>query len=349
MPLAVTVTTPPLPTQLTPGDPAGSIIGASPAEPLGFFGTAPIVQPGSQGSLRGQTGTVTEYGTSLSPASVAANTTAEQTFTVTGLAVGQAVNVTKPTSQAGLAIVGARVTATNTLGITFANATASPITPTAAETYVTTAFPANMLLTAVLTPAAVGANTTAEQQFAVPGLPAGVAVVINKPTAQAGLGIVDARVISAGILGITFANLTGAPITPTAAQSYLIFATPGLQIAATMVQMTAALSPVAVAANTTAEQTFTVAGLAASTIVYVSKPSAQAGLGLGGVRVSAANTLAITFINDTAASITPTPETYIIAYFPTTAPTATNSVATNATLGGGAYGALVALGLIAGP
>jgi hypothetical protein len=75
-------------------------------------------------------------GAALSPAIVAANTTAEQTFTVTGLAVGDMVTVNKPTAQAGLGIVGARVSAANTLAITFSNNTASGITPTAAETYV---------------------------------------------------------------------------------------------------------------------------------------------------------------------------------------------------------------------
>lgn len=73
---------------------------------------------------------------SLTPAAVAANTTAEQTFTVTGLAVGdKIVTVSKPTAQAGLGIVGWRVSALNTLAITFSNNTAAGITPTAAETY----------------------------------------------------------------------------------------------------------------------------------------------------------------------------------------------------------------------
>lgn len=71
----------------------------------------------------------------ISPAQVAANTTAEQTFTVTGLAVGDVVFVNKPTSQAGLGIAGVRVSAANTLAINFVNATASPITPTASEKY----------------------------------------------------------------------------------------------------------------------------------------------------------------------------------------------------------------------
>jgi len=71
----------------------------------------------------------------LSPAEVAANTSAEQTFTVNGLAVGDHVVVNKPTAQAGLAIVGTRVSAANTLAITFGNFTGAGITPTASQTY----------------------------------------------------------------------------------------------------------------------------------------------------------------------------------------------------------------------
>ena len=71
----------------------------------------------------------------LSPVAVAANTTAEQTVTVNGLLVGDMVYVSKPTAQAGLGIVGSRVSAANTLAITFVNATVSSITPTAAQVY----------------------------------------------------------------------------------------------------------------------------------------------------------------------------------------------------------------------
>jgi hypothetical protein len=45
------------------------------------------------------------------------------------------IGVSKPTAQAGLGIVGWRVTADNTVGITFSNNTAGGITPTAAQTY----------------------------------------------------------------------------------------------------------------------------------------------------------------------------------------------------------------------
>jgi hypothetical protein len=71
----------------------------------------------------------------LSPALIAGNTSAEQTFTVPDLKVGDFVSVNKPTAQAGLAIVGVRVSADNTLAITFGNFTGGNITPTAAQAY----------------------------------------------------------------------------------------------------------------------------------------------------------------------------------------------------------------------
>ena len=73
----------------------------------------------------------------LSPVAVGGSsaTTAEQTFTVNGLLTGDFVSCNKPTAQAGLGIVGCRVSAANTLAITFLNTTASAITPTAGQTY----------------------------------------------------------------------------------------------------------------------------------------------------------------------------------------------------------------------
>ena len=67
-----------------------------------------------------------------------------------------------------------------------------------------------------------------------------------------------------------------------------------------------------VAANSTDEQTFTVAGLGTKDIVIVNKPSHTSGLFIGGCRVSAVDTLAITFVNITGAPINPAAETYLI-------------------------------------
>jgi hypothetical protein len=78
------------------------------------------------------------------------------------------------------------------------------------------------------------------------------------------------------------------------------------------------LSPAAVANATSAEQTFAATGIGLLTtdLVVVQKPTSQAGLVLGGSRVSAADTLAINFGNTTAATITPTAsEVYVVGVF----------------------------------
>lgn len=80
---------------------------------------------------------IKRYQITISPALVAANTTAEQTFTCTGLVVATdtIIGVSKPTAQAGLGIVGWRCSADNTVAITFSNNTVGGITPTAAQVY----------------------------------------------------------------------------------------------------------------------------------------------------------------------------------------------------------------------
>lgn len=85
---------------------------------------------------------IEHYSVTLSPASVAANTTAEELFTVTGLVLRSAtepgdviLSVNKPTAQAGLGIAGWRVSAADQIGITFTNPSAGAIVPTASESY----------------------------------------------------------------------------------------------------------------------------------------------------------------------------------------------------------------------
>lgn len=80
-----------------------------------------------------------------------------------------------------------------------------------------------MLSVNVGTLSGVAANTTAEQSVAVTGLATtDVVVGVSKPTVQAGLGIVGARVSSAGNLGMTFVNATSGSITPTASEIYSV-------------------------------------------------------------------------------------------------------------------------------
>src|SRR5437899_2447092 len=67
----------------------------------------------------------------LTPSIVAANTSAEQLFTLTGVAVGDMIAVNKPTQQTGLTVGGVRVSATDQVAITFGNHTGVGVTPTA--------------------------------------------------------------------------------------------------------------------------------------------------------------------------------------------------------------------------
>ena len=80
-----------------------------------------------------------QIGLRISPASVGAATTAEQTFPVPGVTLqDQIVDVTKPTQQNGLAVLPGRVPSVGNVTLVFINPTAAPIVPTAAETYVIT-------------------------------------------------------------------------------------------------------------------------------------------------------------------------------------------------------------------
>jgi hypothetical protein len=88
--------------------------------------------------------------------------------------------------------------------------------------YVLGNLPKQSVISVTLSPAAVSANTSAEQAFTVNGLEAGDHVVVNKPSAQAGLGIVGFRVSAANTLAITFGNFTGGSITPTASEVYRV-------------------------------------------------------------------------------------------------------------------------------
>jgi hypothetical protein len=68
---------------------------------------------------------------SITPVSVAANTTAQQSFTIPGVRVGDLVVAISPSLSAGVGVEGARVTAENTVAITFQNSTAAGVVPAA--------------------------------------------------------------------------------------------------------------------------------------------------------------------------------------------------------------------------
>jgi len=69
------------------------------------------------------------YSISLTPTSVSANTTSEQTYTVTGLKLNDVVYVNPPSYTTGVGISGCDVSAANTLRIQWSNPTGGALTP----------------------------------------------------------------------------------------------------------------------------------------------------------------------------------------------------------------------------
>lgn len=70
-----------------------------------------------------------------------------------------------------------------------------------------------------------------------------------------------------------------------------------------------------VGANTAVERTITVQGLRAGidVVTGITKPSAQTGLAIVAGRVSANDTLALTYMNSSGGAIAPAAETYLVA------------------------------------
>lgn len=91
----------------------------------------------------------------------------------------------------------------------------------------------------------------------------------------------------------------GGTVTPTG-ETYVMSAFKGPLV------NTATLTPAVVPANTVAEQLFTVSGLNVGMMVALQKPTEQAALMVGNVRVAANNTLAVQFLNIGNTAITPT-------------------------------------------
>lgn len=78
---------------------------------------------------------------------------------------------------------------------------------------------------------------------------------------------------------------------------------------------TQTITAASVGAATVAEQTFTVTGLTTADTVVVNTAAISNAVGIAGVRVSAADTLAVRFVNPTAGALTPTAGTWTILAF----------------------------------
>ena len=301
----------------------GQNMGASSTDPIVFYATSgAIPQPtvGGANAFVGagvfDTGLLTKYQALLATSSVGATTTAEITSSCKGLLATDVIAVNKPAAQAGLGIVGYRVTAADALGVAYSNISSGAITPTSTDTYDIIGVSANLTTTAALTPAAVAASVSGnEQVFSVPGATMGSFPIVNKPTVQTGIGVSNVRVVAPGQVAITYVNNVPnatTSVTPTA-ETYSFAFLPTLAPASQALLYKVAVATTAPGASTLADQTSTITGLLATdAIAGVSKPSYQANIGIVGYRVSAANQIGITYWNASSA-VTTTLEAYSIS------------------------------------
>jgi hypothetical protein len=107
------------------------------------------------------------------------------------------------------------------------------------------------------------------------------------------------------------ANFTGVATDETVHTS-ITTKDPGSTVIKAMGRISQSLTPVAVGAATCAEQNFTVKGLKVGDFVDISPPSITAGVGPICARVSATDTLTVTFVNPTVGSLTPPAGVYQI-------------------------------------
>jgi hypothetical protein len=158
--------------------------------------------------------------------------------------------------------------------------------------------------------AGVAAGNTSEASFTLLSTTANMQVIsgdllyINKPTAQASLGVGNVRVSATNVAAVTFNNVSTAATTPTAGEKYGFVALRGFQT------ITQTITPAVIPAQTTLEQQFpiTLAGqnVLAGEILQVMKPTRQAFLDVVGCRVVSPNVVGITFMNLSTAPTTPT-------------------------------------------
>ena len=265
----------------------------------------------------------------LSPAAVSLNTTAEQIFTLATSATqpvvcvpGAIAVVNKPTAQTGLGYAHmARVVGVNQVGITFAAVSSgvvtTPITPTASEAWQMAFLPQLNAMNPLYIygipagQASATASTTLEETSGVTGILANDVITgISRATTQVGSGIVGARVTSAGVVGITYLQ-PGAAVTPTSSEVYMATVQRQAPLNPLMIY-SQALATSTIAATTSAEVTSTVTGLLVSSSVIVNKPTCTPGLLVTNARVSAADTLAVEYMNLTTTAIAVPNETYLI-------------------------------------
>jgi hypothetical protein len=284
------------------GNPDGLAVLGNTAERFAIVGN-PVVQrtnPMQSMSQAFPLGTIATYNANAgSPANAATISTNEIALTVAGLAATDFIlGVNKPTAQAGMGICNIRANAANSVGVGYTNPTAANVVPTASETYVVTALRNGNPISANLVPVLVPLNSTNEQTFTLAGSGAAGTAILNGAGQVTGVNM-SATGASPGSNyffppTINFVGGGGSGATGVA------IVNSGQVVGVQMTNLGAGY--------TSAPTVMFIGGnnIAPGMVVAVNKPTLQAGLGIGNVRVAGNNQIAIQFFNNSAANITPT-------------------------------------------
>jgi hypothetical protein len=267
------------------------------------------------------------------PGSRTAGTAGSTALTgITGLlSTDTLLAVYKAASQAGLKITPGDnaqggVTGAGAASVIYVNDTVGAITPTGSEVYTFVVLRSFAQAGSVITvtptgiPTSVVANAATQVALtAVTGILASDTLIgVYKAAHQAGLIVMpgdgpQGGVTADGAVTITYLNVTGSAITPTASENYSFVVARNVQGALVPITVAPTGIPASVLAQTASGVALTgITGLQANdTLVSITKAAGQAGLKLlpgdnnqGGVTGAAAAT--VVYMNDTVNAITPT-------------------------------------------
>jgi hypothetical protein len=243
---------------------------------------------------------------------------------------GMCIHVNKSSaSNSMLGIVNARVVGPYQIGITFINDSTSPITPTG-ETFRFMAF--NELQAASNRVEYVWtANTPVMSLSGVTGGALEVAVTlpginlndtclsVQRSFNVTSGGILGGVVNAASSLGIQLISLSNGAVTIKAGEFIGAYVWKQNLVAPSSLLVPYLSTTTAITANTTAEITYTITGLPAAVAVNVNKPTLTPGICIVNAR-AAANTLYLTWHNNTANAVTVPSEFYLLEVFNQTLP-----------------------------
>ncbi|HUG06626.1 MAG TPA: response regulator [Candidatus Limnocylindria bacterium] len=232
-------------------------------------------------------------------------------------------------SVAGTFGVTGATTLSSTLGVTGNTTLSGTLTGPAAATFAIDSGGANAISIGGTTATTLNLGRSGQTQALLGNATvAGTLGVTGATTLSSTLGVTGATTLSStlGVSGATTLNstlgVTGATtLSSTLAVTGASTLTGGVTVgsggtAYTLVKTYSAdITPAAIGGNTSSEQTFTVTGLAVGDVVIVNPPGHATTCPLTGARVSAANTLALSFDHAVNGGCTPTAGVHLIVAF----------------------------------